>query len=96
MDATHVIPAVASAVSHFNQVSAHLSQVMKHLDVVPSIILKVHQEKKDEKRCRKPDNTAIPASKRQRQEHKQIKMPAVTHQESTEGETYGPGILKLT
>ncbi|KAK7492293.1 hypothetical protein BaRGS_00016390 [Batillaria attramentaria] len=37
--ARRINAAVASAVSHFNQGTAHLSQVMKHLDAAPSIIL---------------------------------------------------------
>ena len=35
---------VASAVSHFNQGTSHLSQVMTHLDIVHPIILQAYQE----------------------------------------------------
>ncbi|XP_025097592.1 uncharacterized protein LOC112565918 [Pomacea canaliculata] len=94
--ATRVKSAVASAVSHFNQGSAHLSQVIKHLDIVPTAtILQAYQEHQDENRCRQSDQDAMPEAKKQRKEKVQMEKRAVARQENHEGETYGPGILGL-
>lgn len=94
--ASRVKAAVASAVSHFNQGSSHLSQVMKQLDVVPSIILQAYQEHQDRKRCRKADNEALPEAKQRRKEKQKKKKLIAAQQERSEGETYSPGMLGLS
>lgn len=94
--ARRVKSAVASAVSHFNQGTAHLSQVMKHMDAAPSLVLEAYQNDRDRKRCQRAEQAAQPETKRQRKQKGQKKKTTQADQEEAEGETYGSGMLGVT
>ena len=85
--------AVSSAVSHFNQGCAHLSQVMKELGVSATMNLKEFQEKQDRKRCSKGDVVSQLETKRKRKVKGQVKKTQMNTTERKEGPTYGPGLL---
>lgn len=85
--------AVASAISHFNQGCAHLTQVVHKLGVKPAGTLQQYQSIQDEKRCARGDAQLQPACKRLRLQRKLAKKTMTVTQERREGQTYGPGML---
>ena len=91
--ARRIHSAIASAVSHFNQGASHLTQVMKHLVLAPSLILQTYQVQKDRFRCRKAERKSLPETKRRRSEKGTAQKSATAMQEEAEGETYGSGVL---
>ena len=93
VDLDRVKAAVSSAVSHFNQGTSHLSQVMARLDIAPSIIMEAYQQEKDKRRCEQSCQHAEPAFKRQRAEKGAKKKTARLQAENREGATYDAGLL---
>eukprot|EP00745_Piridium_sociabile_P005746 TRINITY_DN136277_c0_g3_i1.p1 TRINITY_DN136277_c0_g3~~TRINITY_DN136277_c0_g3_i1.p1 ORF type:complete len:129 (+),score=27.05 TRINITY_DN136277_c0_g3_i1:101-487(+) len=91
--ASRINAAVASAVSHFNQGSGHLSQVMRQLGATPSADLQGYQVKQDLRRCAQADVHSAPAKKRSRKANKNTVKTTKRTQERQEGQTYGPGML---
>ena len=85
--------AVASAVSNFNQGCSHLSQVVKHLGVIPTAQLHEYQESQDRKRCKLADLESELVTKHSRKDKSRSKKTKIVCQERGEGQTYGAGML---
>jgi len=85
--------AVASAISHFNQGTSHLTQVMKRLQSAPSTHLSTYQQSQDRNRCLQADQAAQPEAKRHRLQKSRSKKAKQANHEQREGETCGPGML---
>ena len=92
--------AVASAVSHFNQGTVHLSQVMNNMKVSPAPTLFKFQSTQDRRRCMQADTQAEIMTKRARKakkitkkKKKKKKKNKTQSQETREGQTYGAGML---
>ena len=71
--AQHIHAVAASAVSHFNQGCAHLSQVMKYLDVTPTVVLQAYQEVQNSRRCKHAEYLAKSETKQHHREKKMSK-----------------------
>ena len=85
--------AVASAISHFNQGTSHVSQVMAHLHIPPSPTMEVYQRNRDRERCQKSIRHAEPDFKRLRVEKKAKNKAVRLRTETREGQTYSSGLL---
>ena len=84
--ASRINPAVASAVSHFNQGCSHLFHVMKKLGVTPAEELQVYQQRQDTKRCAQGQLQAQIIKRAHKNSKKAKKSTTGRH------ETGGPGI----